>query len=407
MVDTELRLTQQAGSLHFAYRLIPRQDVTLNSLHVSLGIASNLLAGTPYILDGTREVFPEVFGQVGLHSGPARSLDLTPGSPASNGRPSGRGAGAGAGASRPAAPGVTRLPGQRPGGAEAIGFRFDAATPVLLQDDRQWGPTFSIRIGPQMNSVAWPAGKALEIAFTLSAPGGIAVDFDGPVTIQSGPDWLPLDDRLDIEPNSALDFSRIVSWHAPAGKFGRVIASDGGRMALADRPKEPVRFYGFNLCFTAQYLPHAEADRLAERFLRLGYNAVRLHHYESTLVDRAGGSSTQLNPEMLDGLDYLIAALKKRGLYVTTDLFVSRPVYNSEIWPGTTGDIEMDSYKMAVPVNERAFANYKAFASALLTHVNPYTGQRWADDPTLAWLSLINEGAPGNFIARVSGPCRD
>ncbi|HLJ57313.1 MAG TPA: hypothetical protein VKT77_19910 [Chthonomonadaceae bacterium] len=386
IVDTELRLTKQAGGLHFAYRLMPRQEVSLNSLHVSLGLGAGELAGTGFVVDGATGAFPDAFRQVALRSGPATALDLLGAAPA---------------------PGTGPGAGRAQAGARALRFRIDAPTPVLLQDDRQWGPTFTVRIGPQMNEVRWPAGKPLDIAFTLSAQGGIAVEYDGPVTISAGADWLPLEDQLDIEPGSALDFSRLVAWHAPAGKYGRVIGTAGGRMALADRPKEPVRFYGFNLCFTAQCLPHAEADRLADRFLRLGYNAVRIHHYESTLVDRADGTSTGLNPQMLDRLDYLFAALKKRGIYVTTDLFVSRPVFNREIWSGVPGDIAMDMYKMAVPVNARAFANYKAFATALLAHVNPYTGMRWADDPTLAWLSLINEGAPGNFIAQVSGPLRD
>jgi hypothetical protein len=116
------------------------------------------------------------------------------------------------------------------------------------------------------------------------------------------------------------------------------------------------------------------------------------------LVDRSAGRSTDLNPETLDQLDYFLAALKKRGIYVTTDLFVSRPVLAAEIWPGAEGDVPMDQYKMACQVNPRALGNWEAFARNLLTHMNPYTGMRWADDPTLAWLSMINEGNAGNFI---------
>ena len=33
-----------------------------------------------------------------------------------------------------------------------------------------------------------------------------------------------------------------------------------GGMAFADRPSEPVRFYGVNLCFSAHYLPHEQAE---------------------------------------------------------------------------------------------------------------------------------------------------
>src|SRR5690606_2335722 len=28
---------------------------------------------------------------------------------------------------------------------------------------------------------------------------------------------------------------------------------------------------------------------------------------------------------------------------------------------------------------------------------NPYTGVRWADEPTLAWISMVNEGNFGNY----------
>ena len=44
---------------------------------------------------------------------------------------------------------------------------------------------------------------------------------DRPVTMEAGPSWLPLDVTLDIEPDSALDFSQVIPRHTPAGKFGR------------------------------------------------------------------------------------------------------------------------------------------------------------------------------------------
>ncbi len=162
-----------------------------------------------------------------------------------------------------------------------------------------------------------------------------------------------------------------------------------------------------NLCFSAHYIDHEVADRLAERLWRLGYNALRIHHYEGELIDRQGGPGIHLRPDKLDQLDYLFAALKKRGICLTTDLFVSRPVPAAVIYPEEKGDFGMDEYKMAVPVNQRAFEDFKAFARALLDHVNPYTGMRYADDPALAWLSLVNEGNPGNFIGRLKGPLHD
>ncbi|NLX97831.1 MAG: hypothetical protein GXY83_16835, partial [Rhodopirellula sp.] len=47
------------------------------------------------------------------------------------------------------------------------------------------------------------------------------------------------------------------------------------------------------------------------------------------------------------------------------------------------------------------------FARALLDHTNPYTKLRYADDPALASLSLMNEDCPGNFIDGLQGRLRD
>ncbi|HYK91979.1 MAG TPA: hypothetical protein VE398_24645 [Acidobacteriota bacterium] len=217
------------------------------------------------------------------------------------------------------------------------------------------------------------------------------------ITLAAGPDWIPLNLELDIVPGSALDFSKLGWLDAPAGKYGRVIARSDGQFAFEKNPRLARRFYGINLCFGAQYMKHEEADRLAERLMRLGYNSVRFHHYEGLLV-QGQEDTTTLNPERLDQLDYLYFALARRGLYVTTDLFVSRPVTFREIGVDRDGPVGMDHFKVLVPVHEGAWQNWKEFSRALLVHVNPYTHLRYGDDPALAWLSLINEGNFGNFL---------
>lgn len=216
------------------------------------------------------------------------------------------------------------------------------------------------------------------------------------VTLAAGPDWIPLHAELDIEPGSALDFSAMGFSDAPAGKHGRVIARPDGQFAFADSPETPRRFYGVNLCFGAQYIEPAEADRLADRLERLGYNALRIHHYERDLTD-GQSPTTRLNPAKLEQFDRLMAALIKRGIYLTTDLYVSRSVPWREIGVDRDGRIPMDTFKILVPVHEGAFENWKQFARALLDHTNPHTGRRYADEPALAWLAMINEGNFGNF----------
>ena len=132
----------------------------------------------------------------------------------------------------------------------------------------------------------------------------------------------------------------------PANTVG-CSANTDGTFSFEQQPGKPVRFYGVNLCFSAHYITHDQSDQLAERLARLGYNTVRLHHYESELTDRSP-DRTQLNAEKLDQLDYLIAAFIKRGIYVTTDLFVSRPVDIARLAPdfaGSRGNA-MNSFKV-------------------------------------------------------------
>ena len=58
----------------------------------------------------------------------------------------------------------------------------------------------------------------------------------------------------------------------------------------------------------------------------------------------------------------------------------------------------MNAFKTLAVIHDQAHENWKTFSRNLLTHVNPYTGRAYKDDPGLAWLSLINEGNLGNFV---------
>ena len=348
----------------FAYTFTPSGDVELNTVHVSADFPVAVLAGGHWKADEKEGEFPVDTKDVALFNGPIKKLEAT--------LPSG----------------VT------------LTWTFDQATPVLLQDNRKWGPTFSIRIGVQADGKVFKKDDAVKFGFTLSAKPGMKISQDAPVTITAGPDWIPLQLEQEIEAGSALDFSTLGLQDAPAGKHGRVLASPEGQFAFEDSPKIPRRFYGVNLCFSAQYLPHDQAERLADRFARLGYNAVRIHHYEMELTE-GQTPTTKLNADKLDQLDYLLAAFKKRGIYVTTDLFVSRQVAWKDIGLDQPGNVPADTFKILIPVLPAAYENWKAFSVALLGHTNPYTKLRYADDPALAWLSLINEGMFANFLGEV------
>ena len=350
-----------AGAVVATYTFTPPADVTLASLNVSADFAVGLLVGTKWKMDDAEGTFPAEHKETSLNAAKIKMLKLAPAK-----------------------------------GPEMT-LTFDAPMDVLLQDNRQWNTqTFSLRIG---RGGSFKGGEAATISFTLSTGAPIALTIDEPVVIVAGPDWIPLKTELDIEAGSALDFSKFGMTEAPAGKYGRVICGAGGQFVFENDKKTPRRFYGVNLCFTGQFMTHPEAEKLAERFSRLGYNAVRIHHYEGELTK--GKKSTELNDEKVDQLDYLFFALAKRGIYITTDLFVSRPVSFKDVGIDKKGNVGMDDFKIMIPARAEAYENWKAFSKALLTHVNKYTGHSYADEPALAWISLINEGCFGNFTKQM------
>lgn len=184
---------------------------------------------------------------------------------------------------------------------------------------------------------------------------------------------------------SALDLSFLQD--APAGKHGRLVVRNG-HFEFEKRPGVPVRLYGVNLCFDTLYQSKEEAEKLADSLARVGYNAVRIHHYDGMLSEGAA-TSADLNPERLDRLEYLAACLKERGLYLAIDLYCSRNLRPGEIpeHPALDGR----ALKTMVAIDASAMENWKRFVRNLLTHRNPYTGLTWGDDPALAICSLVNE----------------
>ncbi len=346
------------------YEFTPDRDVVLPSLHVSVNFDIPTLAGGRWTADARSGTFPKEFGEVSIFTGAIRTLAI-----------------------------------ELPAGG-SLRWSFPTPTSVLLQDNRRWGPSYSVRIFRAASAEKpFAKGVPVTIGFALAATGGVRVEHDMPVTIVADKDWIPLPLELDIAPGSALDFSALGLQDAPAGKHGWLKANSDGTFFFERQPGKPARFYGVNFCFSAHYITHEQSDRLAQRLVRLGYNAVRLHHYESELTE-SQRERTSLNPEKLDQLDYLVAACIRRGIYVTTDLFVSRPVDVTLFLPDSESSRRdaMNRFKVLAALHPGAFENWKTFARNLLQHVNPYTQRAYKDEPGLAWLALVNEGNLGNFV---------
>jgi len=346
------------NSIQFHYTFTPDNDLQANTLYASLSVEAAISAGRPYFANHKEAgVIPAELGEqihIFTQSAEHLAIDTTAG---------------------------------------LFSVTLPSSRHVLLQDSRKWGSSFSIRIGAMSEEgETWKANTPYVVAFTLTMPEKLVFERDVPFTLTANDDWIPLDTKLDIEAGSALDLSGVLKHDAPAGKHGYLRAV-GPNFEFENMPGVPQRFYGVNFCFSAHNITPAESEILADRLSRLGYNAVRYHHYERNItITDLPGDSTQLHPERMVQFDAMFAAMKKRGLYATTDTFVSRNIYNSEVWPGMEGMLATQMYKRLCLINDNAFENLKKFTRNLLNHVNPHTGLSYAKDPSLTFICLINEG---------------
>ena len=261
-------------------------------------------------------------------------------------------------------------------------LHLDFGGPVarFAQDSRQWGGKWDIRFGDALGPRSYAPGDTLSWEVSLSAPGGIALRQVQPFRIEEGERWVRLDYKKDVRPGSALDLSGQGFQDAPAGKYGWLKAV-GNHFEFEGLPGVGQRFYGVNLCFSSNYPDHDMADRLADRFARCGYNAVRIHHHDGAWAKDH------------DRLDYLLAKCFEKGIYATTDLYVSRPVAWRDIGIDRDGELDPGLFKTYVALHDGAFSDWCEYAAAFMNHVNPYTGRAYKDEPAMPLVSLINENA--------------
>lgn len=203
------------------------------------------------------------------------------------------------------------------------------------------------------------------------------------------------------KPNAgALDFSGLLD--APAGQHGFLQAKEG---QLIFEDGTPFRIFGTSVVGAGCCPDHDTAEVVAARVATAGLNLVRMHYADGSLslgghttraalIDYSGASSRVLNQDGLKRLDYFIAELNRRGVYVQLDTFVGRN-FKPE------GD-ELD-YQDEFPeswaikgvniFNRRLITLQQEYDRALLNHVNPYKGLRYADDPGITVVQIMNENS--------------
>jgi hypothetical protein len=181
----------------------------------------------------------------------------------------------------------------------------------------------------------------------------------------------------------------------PAGKDG-FIHIQNGHLARGDGQR--IRFWGVHFTDwspgSVEIQPKEDAAMWAATLARFGVNLVRLHFLDLDsprgLIDATTGDSRSFDPQQLDRLDFEVAQLKKRGIYVDLNLNVGRSYKAGD---GVQDFAKIRWAKGLTLYDPRLIELEKEYARRLLTHVNPYTGTAYRDEPAVAIVEILNENA--------------
>lgn len=210
----------------------------------------------------------------------------------------------------------------------------------------------------------------------------------------TAPRWKRADMRqLDLIEGSALDLSGRKRFSSE--KDGALLIGRDGAVTFRTQEGKPVRLIGFN-AFPSLYRMkgasreeiHRTIDRCLEQAKRMGYDYFRTNFLLDRDPFQGAAADFEFNPDYLDRLDYLVAACRRYGLYIY----------------GTTASYQLGRKEWNRPFQQRAElktetlfgvparrAEWKTLIVKLLTHVNPYTGIAYKDDPAFLCFEFYNE----------------
>jgi hypothetical protein len=222
-----------------------------------------------------------------------------------------------------------------------------------------------------------------------------------PAASAGGADLVPFVLPYDDGSPGPTDLSGLS--HVPAGKFGPVRAGKDGHLRAGG---QRIRFLGVNCCGSAAAPAKQQAPRIAARLAKFGVNCVRFHHIDSawsrpTLIDYASGTSRRLDAEVLDRLDYFVAQLKQRGIYLNINLLVSRRFKAGDGLPAAIERLAWKDQHRVGLFDAKMIELQKEYARNLLTHRNPYTKLRYTEDPAVAFVEICNEN--GLLVSYLGG----
>ena len=192
-----------------------------------------------------------------------------------------------------------------------------------------------------------------------------------------------------------IDLSFIFRAEKPAGRHGFLkVAKD--HFAFEDGA--PGRFWGVNFNGGVCFPDFDFSEKVAKRLAKTGCNLVRFHQLDSEwntpniFAFNKGeriGNTLNLHPESMKRLDYLIHCLKQEGIYCYLDMLTYR---NFKSGDGVENPFGLeDAADPYLYYNRKLIELQKKFIYDIWTHINPYTGLAYKDDPAFVLTEIVNE----------------
>ena len=209
---------------------------------------------------------------------------------------------------------------------------------------------------------------------------------DKPHVVAADEEWRPIQrvPRNMRKAGSALDVS---GWlrKEQCGDRGRLIINREGRFAFEKEPDRPVRF--FTCAMEEPFNSHEDIKLYVQELRKNGYNMLRPHFLDSILMQGAK-RDLEFNQKNLDNFDFLIAEMKRNGIYLLFDLMTSWNGYSpGAIWQMEDRNLKKNELHFDPAVRE----NWRKGVEQILCRKNPYTGTRLIDDPILVMAVGFNE----------------
>src|SRR5882724_6286966 len=198
-----------------------------------------------------------------------------------------------------------------------------------------------------------------------------------------------------------LTVSSAAATRDAGGGSPRSVSVDRAGVVRWQDSGEELALYGANYCIMSgsdyRMSGLVAQDRKAMidedmgQFARMGWQALRLCSWGDW--ENADAAGNLIVNEHVELLDYLIAAARKRGIYILlTPIHTYNPAFADQLGrPSTNVGFSKYFTRQEMGTNPKSIAAQANYIGQLLNHVNPYTGVALKDEKAIPFVELINE----------------